>query len=96
MTLKVCMQHRVLEHYQVYSNDVPGMTLIYFMARSPTFLYGKKLKQWIFSETIVVYDIKVGRCNQLIEYMKVYEYKRSRPFIDLCPNHSDSLFLNLF
>ena len=26
-----------------------------------------------FSETIVVYDIKVGRCNQLIEYMKVYD-----------------------
>ena len=30
-------------------------------------LYGKKLKQWIFSETIVVYDIKVGRCSQLKE-----------------------------
>ena len=29
--------------------------------------YGKKLKQWIFSETIVVYDIKVGRCSQLNE-----------------------------
>ena len=28
-------------------------------------LYGKKLKQSIFSETIVVYDIKVGRCSQL-------------------------------
>ena len=26
-------------------------------------LCGKKIKQWIFSETIVVYDIKVGRCS---------------------------------
>ena len=25
-----------------------------------------------FSETIVVYDIKVGRCSQLNEYMKIY------------------------
>ena len=28
-------------------------------------------KQWIFSETIVVYDIKFGRCSQLNEYMKL-------------------------
>ena len=33
-------------------------------------LYGKKVKQWIFSETIVVCDIKIGRCSQLSEYMK--------------------------
>ena len=49
-----------------------------------------------FSETIVVYDIKVGRCSQLNEYMKLYEYPRSMPFIDLHPNHSDSIFLNFF
>ena len=36
-----------------------------------------------FSETIVVYDIKVGRCSQLNDYMKHYEYRRSRSFIDL-------------
>ena len=29
------------------------------------FLYGKELKQWIFSETIIVYDVKVCRCSQL-------------------------------
>ena len=28
--------------------------------------------------------------------MKLYEYQRSRSFIDLGPNHSDSMFLNLF
>ena len=43
---------------------------------------------------IVVYDIKVGRCSQLNEYIKLYEYQRS--FIDLGPNLSDSIFLNLF
>ena len=59
-------------------------------------LYGKKVKQWIFSETIVVYDIKVGRCSQLNEAMKLYEYQRLRSFIDLGPNHSDSIFLNFF
>ena len=26
MTLRVCMQHRVLEYYQVYSNYDPGLT----------------------------------------------------------------------
>ena len=34
ITLKVGMQHWVLEYYQVCSNDDPWMTLTYFMARS--------------------------------------------------------------
>ena len=49
-----------------------------------------------FSEIIVIYDIKVGRCGQLNEYMKLHEYQRSRSFIDLDSNHSDSIFLNFF
>ena len=59
-------------------------------------LYGKKVKQWIFSETIVVYDIKVGRCSPLNEHMKLYEYQRSGSFIDFGPNLSDLIFLNIF
>ena len=47
-----------------------------------------------FSETIVVYDVKVGRCSQLNEYMKLYEYQRSRSLIDLGTDLSDSIFLN--
>ena len=34
MTLKIGMQHWVLKYYQVTSNDIPGMTLTYFMPRS--------------------------------------------------------------
>ena len=49
-----------------------------------------------FSETIVVCDHKVNRCSQLNEFMKLYEYQRSRSFTDLGPNLSDSIFLNLF
>ena len=32
----------------------------------------EKVKTMNFSETIVVYDIKVGRCSQLNEYMKLW------------------------
>ena len=99
MTLKVDMQHQVLEYYEVSSNDAPGLTLTYFTARSNLVPYAfvwEKVKTMDFSETIVVYDIKVGRCNQLNEYMKLYEYQWSRSFIDLCPNHSDPIFLNFF
>ena len=46
-----------------------------------------------FSETVVVYDIKVGRCSQLNEYMNLYEYQRSRSFID---RHPRSLIFNIF
>ena len=34
VTLKLGMQHRVHECYQVCSNDDPGLTLIYFTAKS--------------------------------------------------------------
>ena len=50
MTLKLGMQYRVLEYYQVFSNDETGLTLTYFSARSnlvPCALYGEKVKQWI-------------------------------------------------
>ena len=47
MTLKRGMQHWVLEFYIVCSNDDPGLTLIYFTAKSNLvhyLLYGKKVK----------------------------------------------------
>ena len=63
MTLKRGMYHRVLEYYQVCSNDDPGLTLTYFMARSNLFPYAfvwEKGKKIDFSETIVVYDFKLA------------------------------------
>ena len=116
------MQHRVLEYYQVCSNEAPGLTLTSLTARSnlvpyafvwekvetmdfqkllkvlrqgqiwsPMLLYGKTLKQWIFQKIL-----KVSRCSQLNEYMKHYEYQMSRSFIDLVPNHSDSILFSFF
>ena len=64
------IHHRVLESYQVCSNDTPGLNLTYFTARSNSVPYAfvwEKVKTMDFSETIVVYDIKVGRCSQLDE-----------------------------
>ena len=63
MTLKLGMQHWMLEYYQVCSNDGPELTLTYFMARSnlvPYAFVSEKDKTMDFSETIVVYDVKVG------------------------------------
>ena len=96
MTLKLDMQHWVLEYYQVCSNDDPGLTLIYFTARSnlvPYAFASEKGKAMDFSETIVVYDVNVGRCSQLNDYMNLYEYQKSRSFIDLGPR---SLRFNIF
>ena len=66
MTLMVGMQHRVLEYYQVYSNDDPKLTLTYFTTRSnlvPYVFVWEKGKTMFFSETVVVYDVRVGRCS---------------------------------
>ena len=42
---------------------------------------GKKVKTVDLSETIAACDLKVGRCRQLIEIMKVCEYGRARLFL---------------
>ena len=46
-----------------------------------------------FPEFFLVYDIKIGRCSQLNKNMNLYEYQRSRSFIDICPR---SLRFNIF
>ena len=61
--LEPCMQHQVLEYYQVYSNNDSGLILtILWQGQiwSLMLLYGKKVKQWVFSETIVVYGWKLA------------------------------------
>ena len=53
----------MLKYYEVFSNDDPGLTLTYFTTRSNLVPYAfmwEKVKTMDFSETIVVYDIKVG------------------------------------
>ena len=48
------------------SNDDSGLTLTYFMARSNFVRYAfvwEEGKTMDFSETIVVCDVKVGRCS---------------------------------
>ena len=63
MTLNLGMQHRVLEYDQGCSNDDPGLTLTYFTARSnlvPCAFVWEKGKTIDFSETIVVYDLKLA------------------------------------
>ena len=64
MTLKVGIQHRVLKYYQVCSNDDPVLTLTCFTAMSnlvPCAFVWEEGKTMDFSETIVVYDIKIDR-----------------------------------
>ena len=60
------MQHWGLKYYQVCSNGDPGLSMTYFMAKSNLVPYAfiwEKGKTVDFSETIVVYDIKVSRCS---------------------------------
>ena len=86
MILKLGMQHWGLQLYNVCINGDPGLTLTYFTARSNFVKYAFLLEKWktvYFSETIAACDLKVRRCKQLIEFMKLCEYSRSRSFFDL-------------
>ena len=63
MTLNLGVHNRVLEYYQVCSNDDPWLTLTYFTARSNLVPYAfvwEKGKTMDVSETIVVYDLKLA------------------------------------
>ena len=53
----------MLEYYQVCSNDDPKLILTYLMARSnldPYAFVWEKGKTMDFSETVVVYDLKLA------------------------------------
>ena len=71
------MKYRGLQPIILYSNVDPRVTLTYFTARSNlvilVFLWEKGENSG-FLETIAACDLKVGRCRQLIEIMKVCEY----------------------
>ena len=72
MTLKLGMQHQVLSSL-FKSCPLIDLDLFYGKVKfGPLCFYTvwEKVKTMDFSETIVVYDIKVGRCSQLNEYMK--------------------------
>ena len=43
------------------------------------------MKTMDFSENIAACHLKVGRCRQLIEFMKACEYLTSGSFLDLGP-----------
>ena len=77
MILKLGMQHWGTKFYKVCINGDPGLPLTYFTARSnletKAFLW-EKVKTVDFSETNPACDLKVGRCRQLIKFMKVCEY----------------------
>ena len=65
MTLKLDMQHRVLDYYQVCSNNDPGLMLTYFTGRSnfvPHAFAWEKGKTMDITETLLVHDVRVGRC----------------------------------
>ena len=78
MILKHGMQHLGLKLYNDCINGDPVLTLTYFTARSNW----EKWKTVYFSETIAACYLKVIRCKQLIEFMKLCEYSRSRSFLD--------------
>ena len=66
MTMKLGMQHRVLEYCQVCSNDDPEL-MTYFTARSNLVPYAfvwEKGKTMDFSETIVVYDLTLATVDR--------------------------------
>ena len=77
ISTKLGMYYRGIQPIIICSNDDPGVTLTYFTARSNLVTYAflwDKVKTMDFSETNAACDLKVGRCRQLIEIMKVSEY----------------------
>ena len=99
MSLKLGMQHWVFEYYQFCLNNDSGLTFTYFTARSNLVPYAfvwENVKTMDFSETVVVYVTKAGRCSKINEYMKLHEYQGQGHSMTLVQGHSDSTFSNFF
>ena len=73
ISTKLGMYNQGLLSIIVCTNDDPGVNLTYFTTRSNLVLW-EKVKTVDFSESTVPCDLKVCRCRQLIEFMKVCEY----------------------
>ena len=86
MTLKLGMQRRLLKYIQICSTDDPVLTMTYFTAMSnlvPSAFVWVEGKTMEFSETVVVYDIKIGRFRQLNEHVNLDEFQRLMSLIVL-------------
>ena len=71
------MKHWGLHPIIVCSNDDHRVTMTYFTARTNLVtkaLLWENVKTVDFSETIAACDLKVDRCRQLFEILKVCEY----------------------
>ena len=84
--MKLGMQHLVLKYYQIPLNYDPRLTFDLFTQRSISISYAFAWKNALkvdYSETIEVYDIKVGIHSKHYEYKEIYMYQISRSFFDL-------------
>ena len=50
-----------------------------------SFSIGKSENSGFLLETIAAFDLNIGRCKQLDEQIKVYEFSRPRSFLDFGP-----------
>ena len=84
--MKLGMQHQVLEYYQICSNDDHVLTLTYFTGRSNLVPYAfvwVKGKTMDFSETTVVYDLKLATDDRSVK--KFLLTSKLCPLGALCP-----------
>ena len=80
------MQRRILEYYQVCSNDDPGLIMTYFTARSnlvPYVFVWEKGKTMDFTETIVVYDLKLATDDRSDKFLLTSKLCPLRPVYPL-------------
>ena len=70
----------------------PELAMTYFMPRSnlvtKAFVW-EKVKIIYFAETNGALGLKVGRCIQLNDYLKLHKYQRLRFSLTLAKGHSD-------
>ena len=82
------MQHWVLKFYQIYSNDDPELTLTYFTAMPNLVPYAfvwEKGKTMDFSETIVVYDLKLKTDDRSDKKFLLTSKFRLQGVVSPCP-----------
>ena len=94
ITLKLGMYHRVRKYYQICTNDDPGLTLTYFMARSNlvpnAFVWergNKSDKKFLLTSKLcplgAVCSLPWGYIH-VLNHEKMYQIRLQRDFFETC------------
>ena len=94
ITLKLGMQYRLIDYYQIYSNDDTGLTLAYFTTKSSLFPYA-----FVWEKIKIIFLSMISKLVDAVNQMSrwsIMNIKCQGHSLTFVQGHSCSAFSNVF